>query len=437
MISRIVLLLIAAYFCATAGYAILNADAFATDGYRITRYIAGPGVLALAAVLAALLLGRTGRALAATYSAAVLASLFLAEAYLTVQLVRGATGLFADASDTGPDPDRFAAALPPAFTLKGLNEEIGVDRPADALLGNPPGSEVFLCRNAGEPVIYSADRYGFRNDDAIYDSPVDIMLLGDSFAEGICLHDGTDVAARLADHGATLMNTGTRGAGPLFELAILQRFGPILAPRQTVMLVFGGNDAENLKASHDLDWLTPALDGAFVGTPPVPDQAHLDQAQSVLDRWWTQREAPLRELLGGHALVRNFFALQRISLSLGLFFPAETRLPQSYDAVVASAADTVRTWDGSILLVYLPPKDQFVGSLSFPGAYDTFPRRVEAAARAAGVGFLDLSPAFWSHSSPASLYAADAHLSEQGATFAAASIAEALDQGLELTQNTR
>ena len=43
MISRAVLLVIAAYFTATVGYALFNADAYATDIYRVIRYIIGPG----------------------------------------------------------------------------------------------------------------------------------------------------------------------------------------------------------------------------------------------------------------------------------------------------------------------------------------------------------------------------------------------------------
>lgn len=435
MISRAVLLLIAAYFSATVGYALFNADAYATDIYRVIRYIIGPGVLALGASLAALLLRSDTRVLTAVYASAVLGSLFLAEGYLTFKSLQGSTGLYANVLDNGAAAERFSSGLPPASTLKGLNQEIGVQKPEDVLLGNLPNSEVLLCRKGGEAVSYRADRYGFRNDDAIYDKPVEAMLLGDSFAEGICLHEGEHLADKLLGRGLNIVNTGTRGAGPLLELAILERFGPIIRPPQTVMLVFGGNDAANLARALDLPWLVSAVEGAFAGTPPLPEQVQLDRARAKLEQWWSIREAPLREMLGDNSVFRNFLALQRISLALGLFFPAEPSIPPLYDDIIVRAAKTVATWNGELTLVYLPPKDQFVGRMSFPEAYDAFPGVVQAAAKSAGAGFLDLSPAFWAHPSPPALYAPDAHLSEEGADFAATMILEALTRDLELTQH--
>lgn len=430
MIPRLILLVIGGYFLATMGYALVQAPFYASDAHRIVRYVLGPGLLGVGFVLAAWRLKPSPRLVAAIYSATIVGSLFLFEVIATARTFGLGSGAAAENSAEAAGAAGFRGALPPGYTLKRLNADLGIETPSEVFLGGIPGQKVLLCHRAEGPVLYTADRYGFRNDDAVHDGDIDVLLLGDSFAEGYCLGEGEHFAAKLGDLGLGVLNTGTRGAGPLFELAILERFGPERAPPWTVMLFYGGNDWENLERAMPLDWLSAAVDGAYLGTPDRPGAERLAAARRLVGEWWAQEEETvISEEVWDATALRNMLALQKTALTLGLHFPkAPVKIP-GYAEVFERAARTVGEWGGRLLVVYVPPSEQFTGLLSFPGAYQELPNLVRAATGQGNVDFLDLSEPFARAAHPARLYAPDGHFSVEGAEFAARAVREAMAPG--------
>lgn len=424
--SRIIVLAVAGYFAGIVAYALSDAPAYASDGYRLARYVIAPGMIALGLAACAFLLSRTARMYLALNAAAILGALFCFEAYMTWQLIQKSPGISQRVAGTSLAAERFVAGLPPAHTLKQLNRELGPNEPGEIMIGGVPGTDVYLCHKDGAEVAYTSDRYGFRNPDTVYDRPVDVLLLGDSFAEGICLPEGEHFAARLAAQGANVVNTGTRGAGPLFELAVLQRAGPALRPRITLFLVFGGNDWENLRASLSEPWLMAALDDAYLDQPLLPSPGRLQRAGDVIAGWHGADGASLRELLGRQRVVRNFFALTQTALTLGLHFPAAEQPIPEFEAALQRAQAATQAWGGSLVVAYLPPVDQFRGLMAFPGAHARLPGFVETAAGSIGAQYIDLSIHFRAHETPSALYARDSHLSALGAEVAASHILNVL-----------
>ena len=133
--------------------------------------------------------------------------------------------------------------------------------------------------------MYTADRFGFNNPDSLYDGRVDNIIVGDSFIEGICLEPGKDVVSQLRKSYPASLAMGTRGSGPLLELAVVGRFGPMLKPRNVIVAFFEGNDWENLSKEFKLLWLQTALkpDTDF-GSQAVPP-ATLEKARDrIRDR---------------------------------------------------------------------------------------------------------------------------------------------------------
>ena len=74
------------------------------------------------------------------------------------------------------------------------------------------------CNESGRWLVYKSDRYGFRNDDAKWDLPVENIIVGDSFAQGACVGRGP------ADLIPNSLSLGVAGVGPLIELAILEEY---------------------------------------------------------------------------------------------------------------------------------------------------------------------------------------------------------------------
>lgn len=421
-----------AYFFLTASYAVLNAADYMTDLPRILRYVVGPLAIAFGLVWAGFRQKPETRLTVGVSAVSVLVALFIFEAVLTMQSLSAVMGLGGQ-SVNPQDTLRFQRAIPPSYTLKSLNRALGISEPEDVVLGGVAGADVLLCTRAGVPVAYTADRFGFRNSEALYEQPVEVLVLGDSFAEGICLPDGEDIVSNIRRFYPATLNAGTRGAGPLFELAILRRFGPKLAPQKTLMLFFEGNDWQNLQSEQaGSGALSKFLD---LTTPVGQMRADPDQAEAIAAitaGWW--RDHHNGSFISRRAWFRNFIALQQTSGVLGLHYPKGFPEQPVYNDVLRTARAVVADWGGDISVVYVPQVDRFIGLFSNAVAYDGLRDRVREATRAAGVGFIDLTEPMMATADPRSYYAEDSHLSAAGATFAAQVIHDALGA---ITQHAR
>jgi len=109
-------------------------------------------------------------------------------------------------------------------------------------LGSIPNVTFIMCSEGEGLVSYKSDEYGYRNPKGQYGTSVDILMLGDSFAEGHCVKDGYDTAGYLRKEGLTIANLGKPGSAALGELARLREYGPLLRPKHVILLYYEGND---------------------------------------------------------------------------------------------------------------------------------------------------------------------------------------------------
>ena len=62
-----------------------------------------------------------------------------------------------------------------------------------------PNEYTLFCNEHGQYVFYDSDRYGFRNNDNLWDKKIDAVLLGDSFAHGACVDQDEGFAKNLKE----------------------------------------------------------------------------------------------------------------------------------------------------------------------------------------------------------------------------------------------
>jgi len=107
-----------------------------------------------------------------------------------------------------------------------------------------------LCNVSGEYVTYTSDRYGFRNDDILWDAPkIDWMVVGDSFAGGACVERSDTIASQIQEiSGENTISLGLPGNGPLVELGTLKESSNNKPPKMVILLYYEGNDIQDLRA---------------------------------------------------------------------------------------------------------------------------------------------------------------------------------------------
>ena len=108
-------------------------------------------------------------------------------------------------------------------------------------------STTLFCNENGYYAIYNSDRYGFNNEDKVWEQEItDFVLLGDSFVHGACVNRDDNIASILKDlNNKNIINLGYAGNGPLIELATLKEYAP-KSTNNIIWFFYEGNDIKDL-----------------------------------------------------------------------------------------------------------------------------------------------------------------------------------------------
>jgi hypothetical protein len=114
----------------------------------------------------------------------------------------------------------------------------------DTFEDEPDAAFTFPNAPAGYPPIkyeLTTDERGFRNKTTM--QSCDVVILGDSFAEGSGISDESVWPVLLGQRrGWTVCNLAMSGSSPLAYLDILRQYGLALKPRIVICLLYEGND---------------------------------------------------------------------------------------------------------------------------------------------------------------------------------------------------
>ena len=112
-----------------------------------------------------------------------------------------------------------------------------------------------FCNEGGERVVFNSDRHGFRNKDFYWNNDqIDIVLLGDSLAQGACVNDEDTIHERIIYYTKkSFLNLGYQGHGPLMQLASLKEYAKLKKPKQVIWFYSETNDIDNLIYEYQWD----------------------------------------------------------------------------------------------------------------------------------------------------------------------------------------
>lgn len=309
-------------------------------------------------------------------------------------------------------------------------------RPDQRLALRFQGSDLHGLRDAPATTYAcdtTLDAHGFRNPPGL--DSADVVLVGDSFVEGLQVADGDLVSARLAKRlGAPVANLGRTGYGPRQELAVLERYAEGFGPRACVWFFYEGNDLQDLEAYEADRGRVMAL------RPESFKRAWYARSFARNSAGWLMRPgnrdgAPASEragvLAGGTAVFFSCGVHEGKSEAV-----ADRARPESLAklrAVFDEAADACRARGMELIVAFVPAKFRVyrdlcrfdAGSPCPAWPVDDLPGIVGEVARAAGVDFLDLTPALraGAEAGPLVYLPDDTHWSAEGHRVAADAVA--------------
>ena len=222
---------------------------------------------------------------------------------------------------------------------------------------------------AGKREIIVNDKYGFKNRNEIYNNEIDIMILGDSFAEGLPFSNSDDIAGRIiAKSRYNAANFGVNGTGPFISLAITKEYASRIKPKNVFYLFYEGNDLRDMMYE-EKTFLKKYLNDDF--------SQNLFESNDSVSEFLEEYESIFYEILPSkiksEKIINDNFIIEKIPfkekvkdflelntlkellLKSSVFYKKKHNVDYKYfDEIILKMNKEIKKWGGNFYFVYLP-----------------------------------------------------------------------------------
>ena len=213
------------------------------------------------------------------------------------------------------------------------------------------------CNESGFWSILKSDENGFLNPHGLISKKnLDVLLIGDSFAEGSCVNQKDTIAAKLREKNLSALTLGKSGNGPLLQLATLVEYGKILKPK-SVFWLFYQNDIENLIIEKNSKILKNYLYKDF-SQNLINRQDEIDE---ILKEYYENELINNKKKIKFNSSLFQILKLYNLRMMFNLIPKHQNTLPPPiFSEILLKSKKLVESWEGEIFFVYLPVERYFL-----------------------------------------------------------------------------
>ena len=284
-------------------------------------------------------------------------------------------------------------------------------------LSNVANAHVVECNEGLGYLQFRSGEFGFNNAPGLARGPVDVAVIGESFALGHCVAPSTSAVDRVRAQFPRTANFGTAGSRVLSQVGVFREYVEPLEP-PTVVWFINANFAEPRYESNRPE-LMRYLDDASFSQGLRHRQRDVDAfVREVMIPLHLRRDRALREELdepSGFPL-DSVLTLKEIRSVVSSQSPIRrrTRIPDMsvFARAVDVVAETAAAWGGDVIAVILPSYQLSVGQPANVARY----KAVAEVLRASPVKVVDGVALFAAEPDFSSLYILrmDNHPNERG-----------------------
>lgn len=205
-------------------------------------------------------------------------------------------------------------------------------------------------------VEYISDRYGFNNDDTIWDKEKhEFVFVGDSFVHGAGVRKEENLIGHFFDKtGIKPLNLGIGGNGPLLEYSTLIEYLDTNKTDNLIWFYYEGNDLENLSAEVKSKLLLKYLSDGF-SQNLVHKQSDIDK---MLNRYISEQEKKYKEIRSNFLV--NILKLRQIRK---LFFNNKSNIDYNNFSNILEKVNQIAINNGiKLYFVYLPSYERYLNN---------------------------------------------------------------------------
>lgn len=285
-----------------------------------------------------------------------------------------------------------------------------------------------LCNETGQYMTYQSDEAGFHNPAGSWSmSALTLATVGDSHTHGYCVPTAKTFVGQIREQYPKTLNLGIAGNGPLLTLASILEFLPEFKPPIVLWFFSETNDLLDTLWERENPMLTRYLEEDFRQNL-VSKQGLIDD---FLSAYLEEKIVEVRNSQSGSGKGKGSLAFLKLTRVKQIIMP---RLPsgvigdfQLFQKVLGKAKHTVQSWEGELVLVYLPAHSRYNESfMGWRSHHREIKQKVLDIASGLGILVVDVDAVFLKHDEPRSLFVG--HYSQEGNDLVAAAVLDALTE---------
>lgn len=238
-------------------------------------------------------------------------------------------------------------------------------------LGGLANSVTILCNEEGKWISYKSDKYGFRNNNELYNEKIDLIALGDSYLHGYCVETEDTFISNIQQKIYNSLNFGWAGMGPLKEYAVFKEYVVNFRPKIVLWFFYEGNDFENLSIEKKDKFLMKYINDENFNQKLISNnedlqklikEHYLKDLNKKLDR--TKDENKKYQIFDlRNTIIFKILTFDQIRSKFDIFlYPQNNDLDHDLDLfekIISLTNKTVSSWGGKLYFVYLSDKKNY------------------------------------------------------------------------------
>ena len=231
--------------------------------------------------------------------------------------------------------------------------------------------KTIYCNENNKQINYKSDRYGFRNEDKEWDNKkIDVVLIGDSFAQGACVDNKNTLSANMKKKSdLSIINLGISGHGPLKELVVLREYAEFIKPKKIFWFFYEGNDlTKDLEAELSSDFLKKYFHPDFK-QDLIKKQKNIDnlllkdfrkkmlfenQTNDSITKLNNNHVSKFKDFLENTKYLRLWAVRNILKKNI-----SKKKIDPEFKKILKLAKNEVNSWGGKLYFVYLPEKTRY------------------------------------------------------------------------------
>jgi len=214
------------------------------------------------------------------------------------------------------------------------------------------------------------DRFGFKNNDKTYNKKIDVMIFGDSFAEGLPQDTNNDTAGYLRnDYKINSLNYGIAGTSLLTYYAVFKEYAKYFKPKDIFFFYYEGNDLMDLEREKKNYHLKKYLkknysQDLFNNNDKVIKSLNILEKKTL--EFYNQEKNKVDRVKKKIDLI-DISELQKLREILRIDFSRPKYDFELFEDLFINIKKDAENWNGKINVVYIPSWGRYNPKYNFEG----------------------------------------------------------------------